>query len=98
MNLLTEDDVRALMLKMLVERSDCRNIDAIVSRAVTAALISFGFEEEDRRDLRADLGQLRRWRKNVEQAQGYALKTLMTLIVTGVVGAVWFGVKMIVTR
>src|SRR5437588_4887336 len=44
-------------------------------------------------ELRADFQHLRRWRKSVEQAQGYTFKAIITVIVTGFVGAVWLGVK-----
>jgi hypothetical protein len=36
---------------------------------------------------------LRRWHKSVEQAQSYTFKAVITIIVTGFVGAVWFGIK-----
>ncbi len=44
-------------------------------------------------ELRADFQHLRRWRKSVEQAQSYTFKAVITVIVTGFVGAVWLGVK-----
>lgn len=43
--------------------------------------------------LRADFQHLRRWRKSVEQAQGFAFKAFITIIVAGFLGAVWLGVK-----
>jgi hypothetical protein len=43
--------------------------------------------------MRADFQHLRRWRKSVKQAQSYAFKAVISVIVTGFVGAVWFGVK-----
>ena len=56
-------------------------------------LASFGIEEEDRRELRADFQHLRRWRKSVEQAQGYTFKAVISVIVAGFLGAVWLGIK-----
>ena len=44
-------------------------------------------------ELRADFQHLRRWRRSVEQAQSYTFKAVITVIVTGVVGAVWLGAK-----
>jgi ABC-type transporter Mla maintaining outer membrane lipid asymmetry permease subunit MlaE len=43
--------------------------------------------------LRADFQHLRRWRKSVEQAQSYTFKTVITVVATGLLGAVWLGVK-----
>ena len=62
-------------------------------RAIATILNSFGIEEEDRRELRADFQHLRRWRKSVEQAQSFTFKAVITIIVGGVLGAVWLGIK-----
>jgi hypothetical protein len=68
-------------------------LDAVVQKAVTTSLVSFGVDDEDRKELRADFQHLRRWRKSVEQAQSYIFKAVITVIVIGFVGAVWLGVK-----
>jgi hypothetical protein len=65
----------------------------VVQKAIVAILTSLGIEDRDRREIQADLQHLRRWRKSVEQAQTYTLKAAITIIVTGVVGAVGLGVK-----
>lgn len=44
-------------------------------------------------EMRADFQHLRRWRKSVEQAQGFTFKAVITIIVAGFLGAVWLGVK-----
>lgn len=49
-------------------------------------------------ELRADFQHLRRWRKSVEQAQSYTFKAMITVIVTGFVGAVWLGVKVMLGK
>ena len=69
------------------------DIDALVLKAVTTTLNSFGIDEEDRKELRSDFQHLRRWRRSVEQAQSYTFKAAITVIVTGFVGAVWLGIK-----
>jgi hypothetical protein len=74
------------------------DIDAVVLKAMATILTSFGIEEEDRRELRADFQHLRRWRKSVEQAQSYTFKAAITIIVTGLVGAVWLGVKAVLGK
>jgi hypothetical protein len=47
-------------------------------------------------ELRADFQHLRRWRKSVEQAQSFTFKAAIT--VTGFVGAVWLGVKVMLGK
>ena len=89
------DDIKAVVVQALAEQQQFRHcdIEAVVLKAMATILTSFGIEDEDRRELRADLHHLRRWRKSVEQAQSYTFKAVITIIVTGVVGAVWLGVK-----
>lgn len=95
MNAVRDQDIRAIVAEMMAEQRQVHygDIDAIVLRAIATILTSFGFEEEDRKELRADFQHLRRWRKSVEQAQSYTFKAVITVIVTGFVGAVWLGVK-----
>ena len=49
-------------------------------------------------ELRADFQHLRRWRKSVEQAQSFTFKAAISIIVTGFVGAVWLGVKVMLGK
>jgi ABC-type transporter Mla maintaining outer membrane lipid asymmetry permease subunit MlaE len=49
-------------------------------------------------EMRADFQHLRRWRKSVEQAQSYTFKAVITVIVTGFVGAVWLGIKIMLGK
>ena len=90
-----EADIRAIVAETLAEqqRLHFNDIDAVVLKTVATILTSFGIEEEDRKEMRADLQHLRRWRKSVEQAQSYTFKAVITIIVTGFVGAVWLGIK-----
>lgn len=88
------EDIRALVAETLAEQRRCNDhIDTAVLKGVAAILISFGIEEADRHELRADFQYLRRWRKNIEQAQSYFFRAAMTIMVTGLVGVVWLGVK-----
>lgn len=66
-------------------------IEQIVSKAVAATLSRFGIEEGDHKELMADLGHLRKWRRSVEQAQSYTFKVVITTIVGGFLGALWLG-------
>ena len=95
MSSLESTDVRAIVIETLAEHQRLHrdDIDAVVLKSVATVLTSFGIEEEDRKELRADLQHLRRWRRSVEQAQSYTFKAVITVIVTGFVGAVWLGIK-----
>lgn len=94
------EDIRTIVAETLAEQQRLHygDIDAVVLKAIANILTSFGIEEEDRSELRADFQHLRRWRKSVEQAQSYTFKAVITVIVTGFVGAVWLGVKAVLGR
>jgi hypothetical protein len=95
-----DDEIRAIVAETLAEQQKLQHedVDAIVLKAVATVLTSFGFEDDDRRELKADFQHLRRWRRSVEQAQSYTFKAVITVIVTGLVGAAWLGVKVMLGR
>jgi hypothetical protein len=95
-----EQDIRRIVGEVLAEqtRLHLNETDEVILKTIATILTSFGIEEEDRRELRADFQHLRRWRKSVEQAQSYTFKAVITVIVTGLVGAVWLGVKVMLGK
>ncbi|WLA54400.1 hypothetical protein [Bradyrhizobium diazoefficiens] len=95
-----EDEIKALVVETLAEqhRFQQDSIDAIILKAVASVLASFGIEDDDRKEQRADFQHLRRWRKSVEQAQSYTFKAVITVIATGLMGAVWLGVKVVLGK
>ena len=98
--MITKADVQAIVAETLAEQRRLHNddVDTVVLKTIATILTSFGIEEEDRKELRADFQHLRRWRKSVEQAQSYTFKAVITVIVTGLVGAVWLGVKVMLGK
>lgn len=87
--------VRTTLAETLAEQKRIHDdeIDAIVSRTIATVLTSFGINEDDRRELRDDLSYRRRWRKSVELAKNYIFRAIITVIVTGALGVMWFGIK-----
>jgi hypothetical protein len=100
MHQMSSDEIRSVVVETLAEQQKIQqsDIEAVVVRAMATILASFGIEEEDRRELRADFQHLRRWRKSVEQAQSYTFKAVITIIVAGFVGAIWLGVKVMLGK
>jgi hypothetical protein len=97
---MSDDEVRAIVAATLAEqhRLQQANIDAIVLRTVASVLASFGIDDDDRKELRADLQHLRRWRRSVEQAQSYTLKAVITVIATGLMGVVGLSLKVVLDK
>jgi polyhydroxyalkanoate synthesis regulator phasin len=98
--MMSPDDVKRVVAEVLAEQKQiaAENMDAMVLKTIATILTSFGIEEEDRKELRADFQHLRRWRKSVEQAQSYTFKAVITIIVTGLVGALWLGIKVMLGK
>ena len=91
---MTADEIKAVIHDVLKEqRLNEPDIDKVALKTIATLLTSFGIEEEDRVELRADFHHLRRWRKSVEQAQSYGFKAVITVIATGFIGALWLGIK-----
>lgn len=92
-----DDEIRGIVAETLAEQRKLqqKSINAIALKAVASVLASFGIEDDDRKELRADFQHLRKWRKSVEQAQSYTFKVVITVIATGLMGAVWLGVKVV---
>ena len=65
---------------------------------MAALLNRLGVDESDHREIRADFTYLRRWRKSGEQMQSHTMKTVITVVVAGAVGALWLGIKTIVGK
>ena len=88
-------EVRDIVSEVLAEQKRLHNndVDEVVLRTISTILTSFGIEEEDRIELRADFQHLRRWRKATEQVQQAGWKAVATVIATGLCGLIWLGIQ-----
>jgi uncharacterized membrane protein len=97
---MTEDDIRRVVLQVMEaerERS-AEHIDQTVIQTISAILTSFGIEEDERKELRRDFAHLRKWRKSVETVERVGWTAAVTVIVTGILGALWLGVKTLLAK
>lgn len=90
-----EADIRRVVQATLDAEAERRDeqLDGLVLKAVAAILTSFGVEDGDQAELRADFIHLRKWRKSVEQAQSLTFRTVVLAILSGLLGALWLGLK-----
>jgi hypothetical protein len=96
----TPEDIKSVVREVLTEQKllTATDVGPVALKTIATILTSFGIEEEDRIELKADFNHLRRWRKSVEQAQSYTFKAVITIIVTGFMGAVWLGIKVMLGK
>lgn len=92
---MTEAEIQKVVTQVLAEQAHTRQayLDDAVIKTIAGILTSFGIEEDDRKEIRADFVHLRKWRKSVEQAQSLTFKAVLTVIVSGLIGAFWLGFK-----
>jgi polyhydroxyalkanoate synthesis regulator phasin len=92
---MTPEEIKKVVQEVLSEQriANKADLEEAVYKTIATLLTSFGIEEADRVELKADFHHLRRWRKSVEQAQSYTFKIVITTIVTGFLGALWLGVQ-----
>jgi hypothetical protein len=97
---MTEDWIRQVVLRVLQEERahNAEHIDETVLKTVSAILTSFGIEEDERKELKADFAHLRKWRKSVETVERVGWTAAVTVIVTGILGALWLGVKALLAK
>ncbi len=90
---MTEDEIRRVVADVLAEQHRKHGTDEVVLKTIAAILTSFGINDDERHEMRADFQHLRRWRKSAEQVQGFAWRAAIGVLVTGFMGAFWLGFK-----
>lgn len=90
-----EHEVKVIVAAVLAEQKRLHEdtIDDVVLRTVVNLLTSFGFEEDERKELKKDFVHLRKWRRSVDSATGMTFKIVVGTLVSGFLAAVWLGVK-----
>lgn len=90
-----EQDIKRIVAEVLAEQKRLHNddIDEVSLKTISTILTSFGIEDEDRVELRADFQHLRRWRKASEQVERAGWRAIATVLITGVCGLIWLGLQ-----
>jgi DUF1009 family protein len=92
---MTPEEIKGVVQDVLAEQKLLapKDLDDAVLKTIAAILTSFGIEEEDRKEIRADFQHLRRFRKSYEQVERVGWTAAIGVVVTGVAGALWLGFK-----
>lgn len=70
------------------------DIEALMERAVLRAFERIGLDTENAADTRADFAYLRRSRERVEGLLGKVLLTVLGVSMTGMLYALWDGIRL----
>jgi hypothetical protein len=92
---MTPQEIKAVVQEVLSEQriANKADLDDVAVKTIATILTSFGIDEDDRKEVKADFQHLRKWRKSVEQAQTFTFKAIVTVIISGIIGAFWLGFK-----
>lgn len=91
---MTPLEVEAVVRQVLAaEREETeKHIDAVTMKTMAAILTSFGIDDDERLEIRADFQHLRRSRNAYELVQKTGLKAAIAVVVTSTLGAMWLGI------
>lgn len=86
-------EVEAVVRQVLAtEREETeKHIDAQTMKTMAAILTSFGIDDDERLEIKADFQHLRRSRQAYELVQKTGLKAAITVVITATLGALWLG-------
>lgn len=92
---MNEAEIKRVVQEVLIaERQHlAANQDTMVLKTISTILTSFGLEEDERKEIKADFLYIRRFRKASEQAGRVGIGTIIAVVVSGLAGALWLGFK-----
>jgi hypothetical protein len=93
-------EIRDVVLQVLREERHHYNdhLDETVLKTVSAILTGFGIEDDERKEIKADFRYLRRFRNSAESVHRVGMATIVTVLITGVLGAIWLAVKTLIGK
>jgi hypothetical protein len=95
---MTAEEIRDVVRQVLNDERSKEEVDEAVLRTVSAILSSFGIDHDERKEIQADFAHLRKWRKSVEAVERAGVKTVVAVLVTGLLGALWLGFKVMMGK
>lgn len=97
---MNEEEIKSIVHKVLQdqhERSN-NNFDAVVLKTIATILTSFGINEDEKNEIRADFSHLRRSRKATERVTSMGIVTAVGILISGILGMLWLGFKAMVGK
>lgn len=73
-------------------------LERIVAESVRQTLIQLGISTLDPLEMQKDMQHLREWRKSMENVKSKAVITTLTVLLSGILAALWLGFKAIINK
>lgn len=92
---LNEDQLRTLVKVAVTEalHAQREQLENIVAESVKQTLTALGIDSSNPLEMQKDMQHLRDWRQSVNQIRNKSMMTVIGIVVTGLVGAVWVGIQ-----
>jgi hypothetical protein len=84
--------------RMALDTDEIREIERIVAESVRQTLIQLGIAAADPIEMQRDMQHLREWRKSMESIKAKTWMTILTVFLSGLLAALWLGMKAIVNK
>ena len=68
------------------------------AQAVRAVLSEYGIDVSSPKESQADMDHLRRWRRAVNSASSTGFVVTLTILISGICGALWLGFQAMIGR
>lgn len=83
---------------MPLQPDEMREIERIVAESVRQTLIQLGISTLDPLEMQKDMQHLREWRKSMENVKSKAVITTLTVLLSGLLAAIWLGFKAVINK
>ena len=95
-----EDELQAIAETAALKASQLlrEDMEEIVAKAVGETLTRLGIAVDSPLEMQLDMQYLRDWRRSSESIKSKAILVMVGIIVTGVCGALWLGLKELLHR
>lgn len=96
---MTEDEIRRVVQQTVAQTLAAERVmrpdedDEVILKTISTILTSFGMDDEDRKEIRLDFAHLRKWRKSMERVENVGWTAAVGFIATGLLAALWLGIK-----
>ena len=77
----------------MTDRLTEAEIEIIVERTVKKTLLTMGIDTSNPMETQRDFKSLRDWRRSSEAMQTYGFRTAISILVAGILGAIWLGLQ-----
>lgn len=92
---MTPENIREIVIETIRQDriAHAVNTDEAILKTISTILTSFGIDDDERTEIKEDFRYLRRWRKTADRVTSTGITAIVTLVIGGILSALWLGVR-----